>query len=160
LRGSSPKLQVLNNALITAQNPQRFAETRPQGDLWGRLVESCVGTHLLNTSLGTAIEVVYWRERNQEVDFVLRKGTRVVAIEVKSGRRRESLAGMDAFVRQYQPQRQLPVGAQGIPLECFLSQPKPPIRARPRHPRWTLPRRHLRTFLAKPDSPSRPHDHD
>jgi uncharacterized protein len=122
-RGSSPKLQVLNNALISAQSSRGFVEARHEGDHWGRLVESCVGAHLLNTTLGTSIELSYWRERNHEVDFVLRQDRNVVAIEVKSGRRRESLPGMEAFVRQFKPRRQLLVGAQGVPLEEFLSQP-------------------------------------
>jgi predicted AAA+ superfamily ATPase len=122
-RGSSPKLQVLNTALMTAQSGRSFAETRQDGDGWGRLVESCVGAHLLNTSLGSAIEVTYWRDRNQEVDFVLHQGQTTVGIEVKSGRRRESLAGMEAFGKQFNPKRKLLVGAQGIPLEEFLVQP-------------------------------------
>lgn len=122
-RGSSPKLQVLNTALMTAQSGRTLAEARREGDYWGRLVESCVGAHLLNTSAGAGIEVRYWRERNQEVDFVLHQGKTTVGIEVKSGRRRESLAGMEAFARQFKPKRNLLVGGQGIALEEFLSQP-------------------------------------
>lgn len=122
-RGSSPKLQVLNTALMTAQAGRSFAETRGDGDAWGRLVESCVGAHLLNTSLGSGIEVTYWRDRNQEVDFVLHQGRTTVAIEVKSGGRKQSLPGMEAFAKQFKPKRQLLVGGQGIPLEEFLEQP-------------------------------------
>ena len=122
-RGSSPKLQVLNTALMTAQAGRSFEETRRDGDYWGRLVESCVGAHLLNTSLGSGIEVTYWRDRSQEVDFVLHQGRTTVSIEVKSGRRRESLAGMEAFAKQFKPKRQLLVGGGGIPLEEFLTQP-------------------------------------
>ncbi len=114
---------MFNNALISAQNSRGLVEARQEGDHWGRLVESCVGAHLLNTTLGTSIELSYWRERNHEVDFVLRQDQNVVAIEVKSGRRRESLPGMEAFAREFKPRRQLLVGAQGIPLDEFLSQP-------------------------------------
>lgn len=122
-RGSSPKLQVLNTALMTAQLGQSFDEVRRNGDLWGRLVESAAGAHLLNTSLGGNLEVSYWRERNLEVDFVLHRGKTTVAFEVKSGRRRESLASMEAFARQFKPKRKLLVGGQGIPLEEFFLQP-------------------------------------
>lgn len=122
-RGSSPKLQVLNTALATAQSSQSFDEVRRSGDLWGRMVESAVGAHLLNTSTGKSIEVSYWRERNHEVDFVLHKGKTVVAIEVKSGRRKEVLSGMEAFGKQYKPHRKLLVGGQGIPIEEFLLHP-------------------------------------
>jgi len=122
-RGSSPKLQVLNTALMTATEPHTLKQVRQNGDAWGRLVESCVGAHLLNSSLGTDISVQYWRERNHEVDFVLQQGKTTVAIEVKSGKRRESLPGMEAFAKQFKPKRQLLVGGQGIPLEEFLSKP-------------------------------------
>jgi predicted AAA+ superfamily ATPase len=123
MRGSSPKLQVLNTALMSAQDNRSMAEARREGDYWGRLVESCVGAHLCNSSLGTNIRVAYWRERNCEVDFVLQQGGSVVGIEVKSGGSRISLPGMEAFARQFQPKRQLLVGGQGIALEEFLSKP-------------------------------------
>ena len=122
-RGSSPKLQVLNTALMSAQDNRAMAEARQDGDYWGRLVESCVGAHLLNSSFGTGIEVTYWRERNQEVDFVLEQGKSTVAIEVKSGRRPESLPGMEAFAKRFKPKRKLLVGGQGILLEEFLTKP-------------------------------------
>jgi len=122
-RGSSPKLQVLNTALMSAQGGKAFEEVRNSGDDWGRYVESCVGAHLVNTSAGTAFEVTYWRERNHEVDFVLQLGTECVAIEVKSGRRRESLPGMAAFAKHFSPKKSLLVGSQGIALEEFLGRP-------------------------------------
>jgi predicted AAA+ superfamily ATPase len=122
-RASSPKLQVLNTALMSASDHRSLSEARRDGDHWGRLVESCVGSHLINSSLGTSISVTYWRERNHEVDFVLHHGKTTLAIEVKSGRRRESLAGMEAFAREFKPKRQLLIGGQGIALEEFLSKP-------------------------------------
>lgn len=123
MRGSSPKLQVLNTALMSAQDNRPLAEARREGDYWGRLVESCVGAHLCNSSLGTNIHVCYWRERNCEVDFVLQQGGSVVGIEVKSGVNRAALSGMEAFARRFKPKRQLLVGGQGIALEEFLSKP-------------------------------------
>jgi len=122
-RGSSPKLQVLNTALISAQDSRTVTEARQDGNHWGRLVESCVGAHLLNSSFGSDIEVTYWRERSQEVDFVLRQGKTTTAIEVKSGRRSDALPGMEAFAKQFKPKRKLLVGGQGIALEEFLSKP-------------------------------------
>jgi len=122
-RNSSPKLQVLNTALMSAQDQRSITQARQDGDYWGRLVESCIGQHLCNSCFGTSISVTYWRERNHEVDFVLHQGKTTVAIEVKSGARRESLPGMEAFVRQFKPKRQLLVGGQGIALEEFLSKP-------------------------------------
>lgn len=69
------------------------------------------------------IQFTYWRERSQEVDFVLQQGKTTVAIEVKSGGRREAFPGMEAFARQFKPQRRLQVGGQGIPIEQFLAKP-------------------------------------
>src|SRR5271155_5359945 len=122
-RGSSPKFQVLNTALMSAQDQRSIAQARQDGDYWGRLVESCIGAHLMNSSFGTNISVTYWRERNHEVDFILQQGKTMIAIEVKSGGRREMLPGMDAFAKFFKPKRQLLVGGQGIALEEFLSKP-------------------------------------
>jgi hypothetical protein len=122
-RALSPKLLALNSALISALDGRTMAEARQDGEHWGRLVESCVGAHLFNTSLGANIELAYWRERNQEVDFVLRQGKAAVPIEVKSGRRPELLPGMEAFAKRFKPKRKLLVGPQGIALEDFLTRP-------------------------------------
>ncbi len=122
-RGSSPKLQVLNTALLTAQWGLAFDEARADREAWGRLAESAVGAHLANAAMTGSGEVFYWRERQREVDFVVKAGRTLTAIEVKTGRRRETLAGMDAFVQVFKPQRTLLVGSGGIPLETFLLQP-------------------------------------
>jgi hypothetical protein len=122
-RGSSPKLIVLNTALMTAAAPREFDEARHDREFWGRLAESAVGAHLLNTSAGSTFEVFYWRERNREVDFVVRAGRRMVAIEVKSGRKRNAFSGMDEFAKAFHPHRVLLIGGEGIPLEEFLLQP-------------------------------------
>ena len=122
-RGSSPKLQVLNTALMTVSSGLNLEETRTDGNAWGRLVESAVGAHLLGDTLGKDIEVTYWRDRNMEVDFVLQQGKRIVGIEVKSGRRREALNGIEAFRKQFSPLRTLLVGGDGISLKEFFSTP-------------------------------------
>src|SRR5947208_7340798 len=85
-RGSSPKLQVMNTALMTAQSGLSPDEARVDREFRGRLVESAVGAHLANAAAGGACELFYWRERNREVDFVVRAGRTVIAIAVKSGR--------------------------------------------------------------------------
>jgi hypothetical protein len=122
-RASSPKLQVLNTALLSAQSPFTFEEARKDRESWGRLVESAVGAHLVNSVAGTGVELFYWRERSREVDFVLQSGKTVVAVEVKSGALKEGLPGMDAFEKAFKPKRKLLVGEDGIPLEKFLLTP-------------------------------------
>jgi len=122
-RSSSPKLQVLNTALISAQSRLTFDEAREDREFWGRLVESAVGAHLINSASTTGIEVFYWRERGREVDFILRSGNDLVAIEVKSGSHKIVMPGMDAFDKAFAPKRKLLVGGDGISLEKFLLTP-------------------------------------
>jgi predicted AAA+ superfamily ATPase len=124
-RASSPKLQVLNNALMTAQGLVSFGEAQQDRDFWGRLLESAAGAHLVNGAAASDCEVCYWRDRSREVDFVLRRGDSVVAVEVKSSRRRGMLPGMEAFCRAYGAARRLLVGGQGMPIEEFFQTPVP-----------------------------------
>ena len=121
-KASTPKLNVLNTALMAVASGYGFDEARADRSFWGRLVESAVGAHLLNTaSPGT--EVKYWRYRNYELDFVLQRGPRVVGIEVKTGRQPGILPGLTEFERRFQPLRTLIVGTGGEPLHEFLSLP-------------------------------------
>ena len=125
-RGSSPKLNVLNHALMTAASGYSFAEAQADRTYWGRIVESAVGAHLYNTA-PLDIRVLYWRDGACEVDFVLQRGPKLVAIEVKSGppRRTDSRA-LDAFTTHFGRSatlRRLLVGSGGIPLNEFLTAP-------------------------------------
>ena len=122
-RGSSPKLQVMNTALMTAPSSIPFEQAQKDRDFWGRLVESAVGAHLVNAFGATNAEVFYWRERNREVDFVVKSGRVTVAIEVKSGSTKQVLPGMDALGKEFKISRKLLVGGGGIPVEEFLSKP-------------------------------------
>ena len=122
-RSSSPKLQVLNTALMTAGSRLTPEQARADAEFRGRLVESAVGAHLANAAAGGSCELFYWRDRNREVDFVVRSGGFLTAIEVKSGRSRDALPGMAAFAGAFGPDRSLLVGGDGIPVEEFLSRP-------------------------------------
>ena len=122
-RGSSPKLQVMNNALMTAPSACTFEEARKDRDYWGRLVESAVGAHLVNGVRGTSAEVFYLRERSREVDFLLTSARSIVAVEVKSSRAKDSLPGMEALSKEFRIKRKLLVGGDGISVEEFLLRP-------------------------------------
>ena len=122
-RASSPKLQVLNTALITAPSQHTMTEARQDPEFWGQLVESAVGATLANGIRGKGIELFYWAGRNREVDFVLRRAQDLTVIEVKSGRRKTSLPGVEAFSQEFKVKRKLLVGAQGIHLKEFLLTP-------------------------------------
>lgn len=122
-RASSPKLQVLNTALMTAPSQRTFAEARDDPEYWGRLTESAVGAALYNGLQGMQAELCYWSSGNREVDFVLRRGDVVVAIEVKSGRRQRPLPGLAAFAKTHHVTRKLLVGTEGISWQDFLLTP-------------------------------------
>ena len=121
-RASSPKLNVLNTSLMTAASTYTFDEARNDRTFWGRIVDSAVGAHLVNTAT-PVIDVHYWRHGNAEVDFVLSGGSRVVGIEVKSGKRLRHARGMERFRAKNAVDHCLVVGGGGVPLDEFLSEP-------------------------------------
>jgi len=98
-----------------------FAESRRDPERWGRIAESAIGAHLANGAQLGDYELFYWREGSKEVDFVLRRGGKVLALEVKAGNRRTSLPGMTAFDKQFGKTKKMLVGSGGIPFEEFLS---------------------------------------
>lgn len=110
-RSSSPKFQVYNNALLTSQSDETFEDTVVNPKLWGRLVESSVGAHLINHSISDRYNLYYWHEGNFEVDFVLEKGGKVVGLEVKSGAHADN-EGMGVFAEKFQPDKVLLVGTR------------------------------------------------
>ncbi len=122
-RGSSPKLQVLNTALMTVTAGLTREETQADREFQGRLVESAVGAHLANAATVGDCDLFYWRDRGQEVDFVVKAGSRLTAIEVKSGRAPQAHAGTAAFSAAFKVKRTLLVGGDGISVEQFLERP-------------------------------------
>ena len=119
-RRSTPKLLALDTALVSAISGRTFAESRQDREHWGRLVETAVGAHLWATRDPRA-ELLYWRDRNKEVDFVVQRGEQLTAIEVKSGPRRDGLPGLAAFEAAYGPAEKRLIGADGTPLNAFLA---------------------------------------
>ena len=122
-RSSSPKLQVLNNALMTAGSNHTLSSAQLDKEFWGRLTESAIGACLLNGAISGNYKVFYWRDSQREVDFVVRKGKHLTAIEVKSGCSSGALAGMKAFSSAFHPTKKLIIGEEGLPIEKFLSKP-------------------------------------
>jgi uncharacterized protein len=120
-RLSSPKFQVHNTALIAALHPASFSEISLQPDQWGRIVESAVGAHLVNYARQEGFRLYYWREGNDEVDFVIENRGKTVAIEVKSSTLRGNMSGMETFRRQFKPDKLLLVGQNGLPWQEFLT---------------------------------------
>jgi predicted AAA+ superfamily ATPase len=105
---------------MTAYSATSFIATRQDPERWGRVAESAIGAYLANGAQMGDYELFYWREGSKEVDFVLRRGETVLAIEVKAGNRRTTLPGMAAFDKAFGPAKKLLVGSGGIPFEEFL----------------------------------------
>jgi predicted AAA+ superfamily ATPase len=122
-RGSSPKLQVLNTALMTVISGTDPDELRTDREFRGRLVESAIGAHLANAAAAGECELFYWNDRGREVDFIIKVRSRVIAIEVKSGRTPTAHRGTAAFTESFKTHRTLLIGGDGISVEQFLAQP-------------------------------------
>ena len=122
-RASSPKLNVLNTALMSALSGYTFEEAKADRSFWRRLVESAVGAHLFNSG-ATAVRVHYWRDKKgREVDFVLTRRAKRIGVEVKSGARRAGFRGLEEFGKHFVDAATMVVGEGGIPLSEFLSTP-------------------------------------
>lgn len=121
-RASSPKLNVHNNGLVSALAGYSFGEATRDRSYWGRLVESAVGAHLINTAPDDA-SIQYWRESPHEVDFVLTHGRKILAIEVKSGAKYTAPRGLAIFAGKFKEAKTMIVGEGGVPIAEFLLQP-------------------------------------
>jgi len=117
-KSSSPKFQVYNTALISAQSDYSFDEAQGNPAIWGRLVESAIGAHLLNHAISGDFTLGYWREGDEEVDFVLEQ-KQLIGIEVKSGAVQKT-SGMAAFKKKFNPDKMLLVGNTGLTWQEFL----------------------------------------
>jgi len=122
-RASSPKLQVLNTALMTVMSGLSPQEALVDREFRGRLIESAVGAHLANAAASGECELYYWRDVGKEVDFITKAQSRVTAIEVKSGRAPQAHSGTRAFSEAFKVKRTLLVGGDGISVEQFLRDP-------------------------------------
>lgn len=117
---SIPKMMVFNTSLLSALSGIAFNKAYTNPRLWGRWVESSVGAHLLNTADELDYKVYYWREKNDEVDFIVEYNSQCVAIEVKSGQRTMN-KGLSVFNQKFHPLHSFIVGSGGVPIEEFLS---------------------------------------
>ena len=117
---SVPKIMIYNTALLSALSGYTYKKAFTDPKIWGRWVESCVGAHLLNMADELDYKIYYWRERNDEVDFILEHNHKCIAIEVKSGRRTTN-SGIHTFASKFSPSHTYIIGTGGIPLEDFLS---------------------------------------
>ena len=119
-RASAPKFQVYNNALKNIYCNLSFTEAIRNSQAWGHIFESAIGAHIISNAFIEGYEVFYWREGDKEVDFILQKKSRIIAIEVKSNAERYN-SGLAAIRNMYNPYAALIVGRSGMSPEEFLS---------------------------------------
>lgn len=119
-RSSSPKFMVHNTAIMSGISNETPETLQSDHRAWGRWVESAVGAHLVNQAFKEKkLNIYYWREGNDEVDFVVEYKKRVIALEVKTSKV-GTLSGLNAFATQYRPEKSLVIGTDGIPWQDFL----------------------------------------
>ncbi len=119
-KASIPKFQVYNNALKMVYTPLTFEQAILNRKEWGHIFESAIGAYLISQAFIHRFEVYYWRERNDEVDFILQKKGSLVAIEVKSNAEKRT-SGLDKFKNMFNPKNAFIIGDGGISIEDFFS---------------------------------------
>lgn len=96
IKQSSPKIVVLNSALIHAyRSPERLKQ---EPEWFGDVFESVLGAQL---SRLPDSELFYWREGNLEVDYILKTPKELYALEIKSGMKKTKEKGLIAFSKKY-----------------------------------------------------------
>ena len=118
-RASIPKYQVFNNALLSVQSGLTFQEAVSDSKQWGQIFESAIGAYIVSEAFVHRFEVYYWRDGNDEVDFILKKNKKIVALEVKSNGESQT-TGMERFCKLFHPTASFIVGENGIKPEVFL----------------------------------------
>jgi len=118
-RSSSPRFQVHNNALLSAQRNEYFNEIIQKPAAWGHIIESSVGAHLINNSISQNYSVYYWRDRNDEVDFILERRGKIIAVEVKSNDS-ENKRGLEVFKKKFDPHKIYLISNRGLTWQEFL----------------------------------------
>ncbi|MCK5879336.1 MAG: ATP-binding protein [Holophagae bacterium] len=104
-RKRSPRLQFLDTGLLCAAvglQGRLFEPVELNAVYNGILAEHIVGQELLGISDGSSVPVFWVREKRQanaEVDFLLKYKSRVIPVEVKSGKP-GSLRSLHAFIEQ------------------------------------------------------------
>ncbi|MBF0298610.1 MAG: ATP-binding protein [Oligoflexia bacterium] len=90
-KSSSPKILPLCPALYSTTLDASMDESEK-----GRCFELMIGAELIKLPG----EIYYWREKNFEVDFVYKFAKKIFAIEIKSGRKKNS-KGLEEFKKRF-----------------------------------------------------------
>ena len=124
VRQSSPRFLVYDTSLLVWAAGASRKNLLEMPDARGHLVESAVGASLLARGKEEGFSVYWWRERENEVDFVIEKGNALTAIEVKSGKLK-NIKGSIEFLKLHPKALSLIVGSEESSLEDFLEWKTP-----------------------------------
>jgi predicted AAA+ superfamily ATPase len=129
-KGTIPKFQIHNTALLSAMKPIFFEDAIKDPAGWGSVFESSVGAYLINQVIKNPnAALYYWREKNAEVDYVVVYGDKILGIEVKSGGKGITEAGAESFRKNFPNANLILVGKHGIPYDLFMKTELPELFA-------------------------------
>ena len=118
-KSSIPKWLAYNTAFVSVYSNTDFKTTKNMSDIWGRRVEQAIGAYLINQSRISGIKVYYWREGNNEVDYIIQKGSKIISIEVKSGKFKTH-KGLEEFRKKYKPYKSVLISNDSLHWQEFL----------------------------------------
>lgn len=119
-RASSPKWMVYNTSLSSVYEELNFKSIKNDPVKWGRKVEQTIGAHLINSARINNFQVYYWRDVNDEVDFVIQKNSKIIPIEVKIGRIK-SHKGLNVFSKKFNIKKSILISDEAFKWQEFLN---------------------------------------
>jgi predicted AAA+ superfamily ATPase len=112
-KNSSPKFIVNNTALSSALSRQTYESVYNDPVTWNRVIESAIGAHFINTAARDNVKVYYWNRGELEVNFVLERHGKIVAVELVHGNKPGG-RGLNAFKKEFTPDKTYVVGSEGL----------------------------------------------
>lgn len=116
-KSSSPRFQTYNNALMNCYSFLSFNRAKDNPELWGKIVESSVGAHLL-TYQEEGFNIQYYKEGNDEVDYILQYQGKTIALEIKTSN--QAAKGLDKFQAKFSPHRSYLISPQGLTWQQLI----------------------------------------
>ncbi|MCX7612193.1 MAG: ATP-binding protein [Ignavibacterium sp.] len=118
-RSSSPKWMVYNTSLSSVYEDSDFKMTKKNLVKWGQKVEQAIGAFLINSARINNFQVFYWRDVNDEVDFVIKRNNKIIPIEVKIGKIK-SHKGLLNFSKKFKCKKSVLISDDAFRWQDFL----------------------------------------